>query len=131
MTFRRINIFGRLTLLALLASLGGCVYTSATSVPKDESKVVARPAKDASTVLITEGELKDRPHKVIGMVSATARPINLVTAAPTREDANAALRLEAAKLGADAVITVRYRSEAVGVGIRNKITAEGFAVTFE
>lgn len=76
-------------LLSSLALLGGCAYGDKVTFDS-----VNRPAKSASSVQVYDKSDLTRPHKVIGLVSATAT---------TMQKALDTCRAEAAKMGADAI----------------------------
>ncbi len=118
--------------IAALLLLSACVYTGS-----DFNKSNADPAAkaqsnshNASEIIISEGSLADRPHRVLGKISAFGRSVNLLSSDPTREDVNEALRAEAAKQGADAVINVHYQSERTGLASRGKMSGTGDAIVF-
>jgi hypothetical protein len=116
-----------------LSMLSGCVVTGATMQAPGAGQVPAPAAHaaNAGAILISEGDLKERSYLVLGEISAWGRSFNLVSSNPTRADVDEALRAQAARLGADAVILVRYRSAKAGLASRGKLTAQGQAVVFK
>jgi uncharacterized protein YbjQ (UPF0145 family) len=63
-------------------------------------------------------------------VRATARSLNLVSSEPTRANVNDELRAKAAKIGADAIVKVRYAADRQGLQDRGFLTGEGQAVVW-
>jgi hypothetical protein len=113
--------------------LSGCVMTGAAVLPSGVARVpgTAPHVSNAAEILISEGDIKDRPYVALGDISAWGRSVNLLSSSPTRADVDEALRIQAAKLGADAVILVRYRYARTGLASRGKLTGEGRAVVFK
>ena len=117
------------------SSMTGCVVTGAalhptTSVaidPREASRYTRNPGE----ILISEGDTLSRPYIVIGNVRAWGRSLNLLSSNPTRADVDESLRAESAKLGADAVIAVRYRSSREGLRSRGVMSAEGQAIQYK
>lgn len=73
------------------------------TAPKIQEINVVTPEK----VVISELDI-DRPYTMIGDVSTTFTQMTPLNAAPTKELVDAKLKIEAAKIGADAIIYVRY-----------------------
>jgi hypothetical protein len=116
-----------------MSVLSGCVVTGAAVHPAGANNGTAelQHATNAAEILIREGDLKNRPYVVLGEISAWGRISNLLSSNPTRADVDEALRAQAAKMGADAVILVRYRSARTGLASRGKLTGEGRAIAFK
>jgi uncharacterized protein YbjQ (UPF0145 family) len=121
---------------ALLAS--GCVATSSEVTPDANmpanSLTVADWQKKAGSVQVVEGDLDGRSYRVVGTIRAVARRVSGWASNPTRDDVDEELRERAAKVGADAVIKVRYAVEEqgpFGIDPRGKLTGEGIAVAFK
>jgi hypothetical protein len=94
--------------------------------------VWAGPVQSASAaeVILTEGDITDRPYQIIGDVSLTVKKVGIVDRPPIEEKAQMALRAKAAELGADAVILVRYdRHGFTGLSM-GRIDVTGRAVKF-
>lgn len=123
---------------AALTTLGGCVYTNAAFQPAAIQSGAMQPAaagapasaKARENVMIVETDIADRPYRIIGEVEGYGRAVNLLSSDPTRADVDEALRAEAAKHGADAVIQVKYAIERTGLASRGLMTAKGRAVVF-
>ena len=101
---RSVTVAGAAVLAAVLA-LAGCNYVSVRS--QAYLGVPVSPPTDPKTVEILPGE-PTRPHDRLGEVVATP------TGDPSRAQYEDALRSEAAKLGANAVVVVSDRYQVVG-----------------
>lgn len=66
-------------------------------------------------IIITENDIPDKKYKVLDDISVTAGKTTIFHDDPTKENVNNLLKKKAAKLGADAVILVRYGT--VGIGM--------------
>jgi uncharacterized protein YbjQ (UPF0145 family) len=78
--------------------------------------------------LITEGDLKE-PYTVIKDIKVTVNKTTVFNADPTKEQVNDKLRKDAAKLGADAVILVRYGTVGVSPMSWGSLSGSGRAVS--
>ena len=113
--------------------LTGCVDTHGSMQPSPVGGVApnARTTPiNPGAIEITEGDLPNRHYVVVGEVSATGRSFNLISSNPTRADVDQALRVQAARLNADAIIHVKYRSERSGLQSRGKLSGSGQAIVF-
>lgn len=81
----------------------------------------------AAKVVLSEGSLPDRQHKVVGPVEVSVKKLTLFHKDPTKEQANEALIERARALNADAVINITYK-EGVGFTTWGYIDAKGTAV---
>ena len=90
-------------------------------------------APGEAQILVTEANLPDA-YSVVGALVVTVHPKSLSPKTPTRDLLDAELRKQAAKIGADAVIQVRYTlrnpmmsdkgSDAMGVAVKfNRVAA--------
>ena len=117
------------------SGLTGCVVTGATLHPTTsmalDQRTTSGPTKNPGNVLISESDVLSRPYIVLGNVGAWGRSLNLLSSNPTRADVDEALRAECAKLGADAVIAVRYHSSREGLRSRGVLSAEGQAIQYK
>ena len=111
--------------------VAACVSTGAhyTANP-DAAGYAAKVKKDPGDVVVSETSTIGHRYKVIGSIEASGRSLNLLSPAPTREDLDKALRVQAAKRGGDAVINVVYQSQREGLASHGKMTATGQAVVF-
>lgn len=100
----------------------GAVLAAITLAPG----VIAQ-SKPAGAILVTEANVPQQ-YVALGAVTSVVHPKSLSPKTPTRDLLDADMRAQAAKLGADAVIQVRYTmrnpgfsskgSEAIGVAVR-------------
>ncbi len=118
-------------LIASLA-LAGCASTWSTSDVKPTVGAQAAPnsSRPISEIIITENDITDRTYTVLGDISIGVRKTTIFNRDPTREQADQKLREEAAKLGADAVVLVRYGSVGVSAWSWGALDAKGRAVKF-
>jgi len=82
-------------------------------------------------VLLTDGDISDRPYTVLGDISVTVNKTTLFHADPTKEMVNKKLKEEAAKLGADAVTHVRYGTVGISMMSWGRLDGKGRAVQFK
>lgn len=122
---------GRLLVAAAsVVILSGCATWSSSNVTN--AQATPQEVKQASPegILLTEGDLADRPYKVLGDLTVTVNKTTIFHADPTKEMVNAKLREEAAKLGADAVTHVRYGTVGVSFMSWGSLDGKGRAVQF-
>ena len=114
-------------MLLMLTGLSGCATWSTSSVKPGSAPAVRdkerRTATSPELILVTEGDILDRRYEVLGDIKVTVNKTSIFHTDPTREDVVQKLRKKAAKLGADAVIFVRYGS--VGVSAMSWGAQEG------
>lgn len=113
-----------------LMLLGGCAdgWSTSNVARTAEPRREARPAAE---IEIFEGDITDRPYKSLGDVNVTVNKVTIFNADPTRDMVNQRLRNEAAKLGADAVIQVRYGTVGIGLMSWGSLDGKGRAIVFE
>jgi hypothetical protein len=102
------------------------VSLSACSGAKGPPPVVKSP----DSVVLTPGDITDRPYRVVKDLDVWVRKPNVFARDPTPADIDQELKKQAAKLDADAVIFVRYGT--VGMGLFNwgQLEGRGRAVAF-
>lgn len=88
-------------------------------------------ATDPASILVTKDDITDRPYRVIGDIEVTVNKTTLFHPDPTPALVDEELREEAAELGADAVILVRYGTVGVGLASWGSLDGKGRAVAFE
>lgn len=88
------------------------------------------PATTPSSIVVTEGDLT-RPYTVIGDVNVTVRKTTIFDKDPTHETVNDALRNDAAELGANAVILVRYGQVGLSMWSYGAMDGRGRAVVYK
>ncbi len=105
-----------LTVAATALLLSACATYSSNSVDKKETPATeaAKPTSEAD-IIVTESDITDRKYTVLGDITATVNKTTIFHPDPTPALVAKELREEAAKLGADAVVLVRYGD--VGVSL--------------
>jgi uncharacterized protein YbjQ (UPF0145 family) len=128
-------------LMAAASVLAACGTYAVSSVqPVGTTPSTFGPTKtvakaDAPTppalIVVTENDITDRPYKSLGDISVTVKKVTIFDQDPTREKVAEALRQEASKLGADAVVLVRYGTVGIGLFSWGQIDGQGRAVAFQ
>ena len=85
---------------------------------------------DSAPILITEQYENMPSYHIIGQVRASSEASSSLSPNPTQKDVDCALRAEAAKIHADAVINVQYQPEEVNLREDGRMTGTGTAVVF-
>lgn len=125
--------------VAVLA-FGGCATwsTSEVQVPSPEASIEApepAPTKRAPTsvdkVALFEGDVADRAYEAIGDISVSVNKTTIFHRDPTREAVAERLKQEAAKLGADAVIHVRYGTVGISPVSWGSLNGKGRAIVYK
>lgn len=80
--------------------------------------------------VVTEGDISDRPYLPIGTVTAKAGKFSWVSRNPDHSDVDRKLREKAQRMGADAVIRVRYTPTGASLMSWGGIKAEGLAIRY-
>ena len=88
-------------------------------------------ATEPSSILVTKDDITDRPYRVLGDIEVTVNKTTLFHPDPTPALVDEELREEAAELGADAVILVRYGTVGVGLASWGSLDGKGRAIAFE
>lgn len=116
----------------LAAGLTACSeqWGNAEVTPATGSGSAALPASDPAAIQLTEDDITDRAYRVLADLEVTANKTTLFNRDPTREDIDRRLRDEAAKLGADAVILIRYGTVGVSLFSWGSLDGQGRAVKF-
>lgn len=115
---------------ALLLSACG-TYSTSSSTPAANAPTAARAAKTPDQVIVTENDINDRPYTSLGDISVTVRKVTIFDSDPTKEKVNDALKEEAADMGADAVVLVRYGTVGIGLMSWGQMDGNGRAVVFQ
>jgi hypothetical protein len=124
-----------LVLVSVVALLAGCAETWSSANLKPATNAAgaqqeSRSPTVAENIVLTEGDITDRSYKAIGELEVTVNKTTLFNKDPTREMVAAKLREEAAKIGADAVILVRYGSLGISFMSWGSLDGRGRAVVF-
>ena len=81
-------------------------------------------------IIITESDMSSRNFTVVGDMSVTVNKTTIFNQTPTRQMVNEKLRNEAFKIGADAVILVRYGSPGMSLWSYGSLNGKGRAIVF-
>jgi len=121
-------------LIGGLLMVSACATWSTSSVQGvgDSGTPVASKAEQKSPqdIVITETDITDRKYKVLGDIAVTVNKTTIFHSDPTKEQVNEELRKEAAKLGADAVIFVRYGTVGIAFTSWGSLDGKGRAIVF-
>lgn len=120
-------------LIAVLSSVlvSGCATWSSGEVTN--VRPISHEVKQVlpERVLLTDGDISDRPYAVLGDISVTVNKTTIFHSDPTKEMVNEKLKEEAAKLGADAVTHVRYGTVGISMMSWGSLDGKGRAVQFK
>jgi hypothetical protein len=123
-----------LCLLALLVSLSACGTRTSESVSPTAgaapSTTQAVAATSPASIKVTTGDITDQPYRSLGDISVTVSKWTIFDRDPTPAAVDAALQDKAAKLGANAVILVRYGAVGIGAFSWGKLDGSGRAIAF-
>jgi hypothetical protein len=117
--------------IGLSAVLGACADGWSTSQVTPQAAAAGRAQTPVDQIQVFEGDVADKPYKSLGEVSVTVNKTTLFNADPTREMVNQRLRQQAAKLGADAVIQVRYGTVGISALSWGSLDGKGRAIAYE
>lgn len=125
------TLFRPLALVAALSIVAGCTvengqYVTGKKPPEQQAQPVVKQAGD---VTLFAGTPK-RAYTVIGPVDVAVNKLTAFHPNPSVEQAEIALREEAAALGADAVINVKIGDVGVSMMSWGTRKAEGTAIRF-
>ncbi|MEO5573960.1 MAG: hypothetical protein ABIR48_05710 [Gammaproteobacteria bacterium] len=130
-SFASVN-FASVFISLLLISLAGCATWSTSSVDGNstaKSSAAIKPTL-SEKILVTESDITNRAYSSLGDITATVNKTTIFNADPTKELVNQKLRQEAAKLGADAVVLVRYGKGGVSFMSWGSLEGKGRAIKF-
>jgi hypothetical protein len=122
-----------LSVLIICLSVTGCATWSSSSVDlktMSDKAQAGKIHKVPSDILITASDKLDRKYKTLADLEVTVNKTTLFHADPTREMVNQKLQEEAAELGADAVILVRYGTVGVSVFSWGSLDGKGRAIAY-
>jgi hypothetical protein len=123
--------FRAVIIVGMMITLGACADGWSTSQVSPQAAAAGRAPTPVDQIQIMEGDVTDRPYKSLGDVSVTVNKTTLFNADPTREMVNQRLRTQAAKLGADAVIQVRYGTVGISALSWGSLDGKGRAIAYE
>lgn len=134
----RVNQIVALALVGVLTACGTRSSSSVSSTVSTPGGTVAAevvPTQgnnvDPAKIAISETDVTDRKYRSLGDISVTVSKNTLFDPDPTREKVNEALQERAAKLGADAVILVRYGTVGIGFASWGVLDGNGRAIAYE
>lgn len=102
------------------------------SAPAQSQTIVAA-APHTSNVngfIVTEGDIGDRPYTEMGLISVKAGKLTWVSKNPNYDTVDAKLREKAKKMGAHAVVKVRYLPTGASAMSWGGLKAEGVAIRY-
>jgi hypothetical protein len=105
--------------------------TNANASAGTSTKVRTSTPAPGGNVFLTEGDITDRKYTVLGDLAVTVNKLTVFNADPTREQVDAKLKSEASKLGADAVILVRYGAVGISAVSWGSLDGKGRAIKFD
>ena len=124
----------KIIVLSMLLMISACSSWSTSNVDTVESyqasNISTSGLNSLQDIVITETDMSDRNYTVAGDISVTVNKTFIFSKAPTRQMVNEKLRKEAHKIGADAVILVRYGSVGIGMFSYGSLNGKGRAVVF-
>jgi uncharacterized protein YbjQ (UPF0145 family) len=113
--------------------LTGCSTWSTSNVKMaDENQIINENLKttDENNIIISEKDITDKKYKVLADIEVDVNKTTIFSNDPTKENADIKLIEEALKLGADAVIFVRYGTVGVSLMSWGSLNAKGRAIKF-
>lgn len=130
----RVKFLAIATSLLILSGCAGNWSSANVEAPAGSTTATtekARVAKTPSSVLVTKTDITDKAYDVLGDIEVTVNKTTIFHPDPTPELVDEKLREEAAELGADAVILVRYGSVGVSFFSWGSLDGRGRAVAFK
>src|SRR6185503_12903209 len=130
------NSFRLIFPVLLGACLSGCATWSTSSVsapgqadlPRGERQrapSAAAQATPTASIIVTENDITDRPYDALGDIKVTVNKTTIFSPDPTHAQVDEQLREEASKLGANAVVLVRYGTVGVGIASWGSLDGQG------
>lgn len=140
------NLFRYTAIFSVTLLLGACSTWSHSEVkpttsagggaPAAQSQSASVPAAaaaaqtDPAAIIVTREDITDRQYKSLGDIKVTVNKTTLFHPDPTPALVDKELKEEAAKLGADAVVLVRYGTVGVSFMSWGSLDGQGRAVKF-
>jgi len=118
----------RLASTAFLAMLASCTPYS-VSVERYPQPAFA-PRNPPGEFLVTEHDDEHHPYDVVADITVHERQITVFGAVPTHDDIKIRMAEEAAALGADAVVLVRFGRPGMGPFSWNELEGRGRAIRY-
>ena len=122
----------KIILLSMLLMISACSSWSTSDVATVEDYQASSTSElnSLQDIVITDTDMSDRNFTVAGDISVTVNKTFIFSKTPTRKMVNEKLREEALKIGADAVILVRYGSVGMTGRSYGSLNGKGRAVVF-
>lgn len=111
--------------------LSGCATWSQSQVSNPNTTAQEIKQVSPENVQLTEGDITNRPYISLGDLSVTVNKTTIFHPDPTKEMVDLKLKEEAAKLGADAVIYVRYGTVGISALSWGSLDGKGRAIQFK
>lgn len=105
----------------------GQAQSQSAAVPAPGEAVVK---SDPTAILVTKEDITDRKYESLGDIKVTVNKTTLFHPDPTPALVDVQLKEEAAKLGADAVVLVRYGTVGVSLFSWGSLDGQGRAIKF-
>jgi hypothetical protein len=119
----------------MMLALAACGHRSSGSAEATPGTAAATSVSAGKTsvdqIVVTENDITDRRYVSLGDLSVEVAKWNIFEKDPTREQVDAALRAQAAKLGADAIVLVRYGTVGITPFSWGALDGKGRAVAFQ
>lgn len=116
----------------LALALSGCSTWSTSSVKQsDAQKQIAAEQTAPAEILLTEEDITDRAYVSLGDITVNVNKTTVFNKNPTKEQVDEKLKEKASKMGADAVVFVRYGEGGIGFFSWGNLEGKGRAVKFE
>lgn len=118
--------------LASSLLLSGCATWSHSEVSPPNTTAMVKEVIPVSPekVLLTEMDITEHTYTSLGDISVTVNKTTIFHADPTKEMVDIKLKEEGAKLGADAIIHVRYGTVGISALSWGSLDGKGRAVKF-
>jgi len=128
----------KIILLSMVLMISACSSWSTSNIETVEgyqaNNINTTEGSDQSEslqdIIITESDMSSRNFTVVGDMSVTVNKTTIFNKTPTRQMVNEKLRNEAFKIGADAVILVRYGSAGMSLWSYGSLNGKGRAIVF-
>jgi hypothetical protein len=108
----------------------GCATWSTGEVVNMRAPIEKTAKVEPQAVIITESDIIEKPYIVLGDISVTVNKTTIFHPDPTKEMVNEKLKEEAVKLGADAILHVRYGTVGISMMSWGSLDGKGRAVQF-
>lgn len=114
--------------------LSGCATWSHTEATKNGKPVqitaTSEQQKNPDDVILSKDDITDKEYTVVAELEVEVNKTTIFNKDPTREMVDRKLQEDAAKLGADAVIQIRYGSVGISLMSWGSLQGKGRAVRF-